>query len=68
MSEYVTCKFCYGKGKIYVYKRELYTKEEKRFRTFCPQCNGSGRILWIDEIMGRNIKRRKRHLKRTKEK
>ena len=56
----VECKTCYGKKFILQYHHS-WDGKLKLVGDICPTCDGTGKVLWIDEAMGRNPKRRKRH-------
>jgi len=59
----VKCRTCYGKRFIVCFA-ETILGNKRHVKTFCPNCEGTGTVFWIDEVMGRNRKRRKRHLKK----
>mgnify|MGYP002813252550 CR=1 FL=1 len=66
MEGQVKCKHCHGKKVVWQYVKFVTRIKSHRVKLPCPQCEGRGTIFWIDEIMGRNKKRRKRQWKKPK--
>lgn len=64
MEGQVKCRYCYGKKFIHQYVNFLGNVEHRFVK--CPNCAGLGSMSWIDEIMGRNKKRRKRQWKKPR--
>ena len=67
MEGQVKCKHCHGKRHVTYYAVDrLDNNKRKRVTMFCEKCRGTGFVLWIDEIMGRNKKRRKRQWRKPR--
>jgi len=54
MEDLIECSQCKGKGNIYLSSEEIKTK--KPIKRTCPKCSGFGKLDWIENVVGTNIK------------